>query len=485
MTILPENDELTTKEIIAMILKIIKEANDSIESEKMLFHFFKKLVCELAQVALEKTDTELYETVYKKQGYKVSRYDTRTIYCLFGELTIKRRLLKKGEKSFYPLDHKMGFEPRKHYSLGVMSLIVKTMAKTTSRNTSELLQDLADITVSHQAVVSIKDHVGRKVREYEEAKANEVLEVKETVESGIIAIEGDGVVLKGKEGGKKEELHRIQIYTGVKKTGNRTELTGVHYFEGLNRKELVQRVKCYIQNHYELKSLTVLSNGDGGAGYQYNDFDEMVVGCKEHHHIRDPYHVNKKIRTRLSFCPKEFVDTMVRELLAVIHNMTPWIDTAMSLAKTPKDIEQVEKLKAYLERNGPYIPTVKQRGIETDIHLGTAETNHRWYSYRLKRQGRVWSHSGLNYMSAVLTALKNDELDEALLYRENGKSYKKKDRALNSAAGTALKNVAGTLSASQKRRIKSYRPGCIEGRIACYGVSTAPMAQFAKAIQKY
>ncbi|MBD8954893.1 MAG: hypothetical protein EGQ71_07675 [Dialister sp.] len=34
----------------------------------------------------------------------------------------------------------------------------------------------------------------------------------------------------------------------------------------------------------------------------------------------------------------------------------------------------------------------------TEIHLGTAETNHRFYSYRTKRQGRSWSSEGMEYM---------------------------------------------------------------------------------------
>lgn len=175
-------------------------------------------------------------------------------------------------------------------------------------------------------------------------KATEVPEAKETVEDGIMAIEGDGLVLKGKEGGKKEELHRVQIYTGVKKSDNHTELTGTHYFEGLDRKALVRRVTCFIQNHYDLTNLTVISNCDGGAGYQFSDFDGMVEGCKVHHHVRDLYHVNKKIRTRLNFCPREFVNTMVRELYGVIQDVRPWIDTVMSFAKTEKDIEEVRKL---------------------------------------------------------------------------------------------------------------------------------------------
>ena len=40
----------------------------------------------------------------------------------------------------------------------------------------------------------------------------------------------------------------------------------------------------------------------------------MAEGCLDHQHFRDCYHVHEKIRTRLSFCKRELVDRMVREL---------------------------------------------------------------------------------------------------------------------------------------------------------------------------
>ena len=125
-----------------------------------------------------------------------------------------------------------------------------------------------------------------------------------------------------------------------------------------------------------------------------------------------------------------------------------------SQAQTSKDEEKVERLRAYLKKNAEYMPTIKQRGIRTNIHLGTAETNHRSYSYRLKRQGRVWSHKGLENMAAVLTAQKNDELNKALLYKANGTNYKKKDRAFNAAMRKAIKTIAPKrLTATQKEVI--------------------------------
>lgn len=141
--------------------------------------------------------------------------------------------------------------------------------------------------------------------------------------------------------------------------------------------------------------------------------------------------------------------------------------------RTEADLEEVDKQQSYLERNAPYIPSLSQRGIHTEIHLGTAETNHRFYSYRMKRQGRSWSSEGMEYMVWVLTARKNKTLTQALLYHVNGKSYKKMDRAMHKAVVRA------------ERRMRNYRPGCLEGRIGVYGASSSPMGRLARAIQKY
>ena len=141
--------------------------------------------------------------------------------------------------------------------------------------------------------------------------------------------------------------------------------------------------------------------------------------------------------------------------------------------RTEADLEEVDKQQSSLERNAPYIPSLSQRGIHTEIHLGTAETNHRFYSYRIKRKGRSWSSEGMEYMVWVLTARKNKTLTQALLYHANGKSYKKMDRAMYKAVVQA------------ERGTRNYRPGCLEERIGVYGASSSPMGRLARAIQKY
>ena len=108
----------------------------------------------------------------------------------------------------------MGFEPRKHYSLGMIERIVESVAITTSRSASELLQSLAGITISHQSVISLKNYAGKKAKAYEKTLAEEK-KVEKPTQPEIIAIEGDGIVLKNKKKGGVSEVHRLQIYEEI------------------------------------------------------------------------------------------------------------------------------------------------------------------------------------------------------------------------------------------------------------------------------
>ena len=487
MDIITETEGFWSEKAIGAVISIIKESKDSIEAERKIEHWLMRVTCQLIAAALERIDAELYQ-IYKAQGWRVARRDSRTIYCRYGELTYTRRLLQKDGKSFYPLDRKMGFEPRKHYSLGMIEQIVDAVAITSALSASELLQNLAGITISHQSVIALKNYAGEKAKAYEKALVEEN-KAESPAQPEIIAIEGDGVILKNKKKGSASEVHRIQVYEGVRKNGNRTELVGLRCFASTSRKELFAMVRSYLLGHYDLSKTTVLSNGDGGSGYQFQDFERMVEGCLDHQHFRDCYHVHEKIRTRLSFCNRKLIDRIIRELHQtddIMKQIPVWMDTARSCARTEADLEEVDKLQSYLERNAPYIPSLSQRGIHTEIHLGTAETNHRFYSYRMKRQGRSWSSEGMECMVWVLTARKNKTLTAALLYHANGKSYKKMDRAMHKAAVQAERKIAQNVRReAQKRKMRNYRPGCLEGRIGVYGASSSPMGRLARAIQKY
>ena len=57
---------------------------------------------------------------------------------------------------------------------------------------------------------------------------------------------------------------------------------------------------------------------------------------------------------------------------------------------------------------------------------------------------------------------------------------------MHKAAVQAERKIAQNVrSEAQKRKMRSYRSGCLEGRIGVYGASSSPMGRLARAIQKY
>lgn len=106
-----------------------------------------------------------------------------------------------------------------HPSKGVLSIEVKAGDIgyrggnwiQTNRHTgdeSELLQSLAGISISHQSVISLKNYAGKKAKAYEKAFVEEKKDEK-PVQSEIIAIKGDGIILKNKKKGEVSEVHRL------------------------------------------------------------------------------------------------------------------------------------------------------------------------------------------------------------------------------------------------------------------------------------
>ena len=86
MDIITKTGEIWSENAIGAVISLIKKSDDSIEAERKLTHWLTEMNCQLIAMALERIDTELYQ-IYKVQGWRVARRDSRTIYCRYGELT--------------------------------------------------------------------------------------------------------------------------------------------------------------------------------------------------------------------------------------------------------------------------------------------------------------------------------------------------------------------------------------------------------------
>lgn len=208
---------------------------------------------------------------------------------------------------------------------------------------------------------------------------------------------------------------------GVRVCGkNRKERINPRDFVSLDRTVVMKELTDYLGNQYRLNNTVMISNGDGGSGYTKGVFDELCGASARHEFFLDAFHVNKKIKDRLSFA-KELQAPLMTAIWREYdpNKVTCILNTAESLLieelDTSQNQEQLRKLRAYLERNWAHIKPFhlrKLRGISKAI--GTCESNHRQYTYRMKGQGKYWSKDGAEFMVRLIASLKNQDLDKWL-----------------------------------------------------------------------
>lgn len=147
----------------------------------------------------------------------------------------------------------------------------------------------------------------------------------------------------------------------------------------------------YLNQVYNLKDTIVVTNSDGGSGYEADKFESMDGYSKQHEHFRDLFHVHKKIKERLSFdkpMAKQVEKAIYQYDWDRIETLCATIESR--LIDLPEVIiedrlEQIRKLKNYLSRNWVYIKPFKKRELSIDRGTGAGETGHRLYTYRMKK----------------------------------------------------------------------------------------------------
>ncbi|TYZ23375.1 ISLre2 family transposase [Selenomonas ruminis] len=348
---------------LAEIINIVKTTTNNIDREDTLRKYFEAKTCRMVSEALEAIDREL-----------AAQYG------------------KDGEASISPLDKELGIHRYQRYSAYFEYQAAQIAAKTVYRTTAMAINALTPVTISHQQVGNIIKHVGERYAEWEKEKEQQQDKgghITELKKPEVLYIEGDGLELKEQKG-KHMEVHRFQIAEGVKEHKNRRELVGTHYIADFDHRKAVKAMTDYLSMHYDLSKTIVMSNSDGGSGYTQSVFAEILGRTKRHEHFMDSYHVNKKIKDRIAWVGKELTNKLHNALRG--HDwgkVSTVLDTVQSQAQDDSQVEHTEKLRAYLERNWAFLSNMRQRGLSNYVKLiGTCESNHRLYSYRMKKQGR-------------------------------------------------------------------------------------------------
>ena len=257
----------------------------------------------------------------------------------------------------------------------------------------------------------------------------------------------------------------------MRQEGKRRGLIGSHYVSGFSAKEARDALEAYLADHYDLRETIVLSNSDGGAGYGKEAFDEIIGKVKRHEHFRDKYHVNRKLKERLAGSDPRLAKELREAVRSHDKEKTEaCLDTLESMAKSEMESENISRLRGYLERNWDYLQTPEQRGLAgCSGCLGTCESNHRLYSYRMKKQGRAWGDEGGAAMARILTEIKNGDLREALAAR---KEY----------AHKPSHDFKGAVRAALKKAKHVAHEGVRHGRIVVDAPSSSAIGRLARLV---
>ena len=260
----------------------------------------------------------------------------------------------------------------------------------------------------------------------------------------VLYLEGDGVMIKGTQG--RLEFHRYQICEGIRNvTYKRRERVNAKEFVSLSRLDALNEAKEYLANTYDLTDTLIISNADGGAGYTKKDFGEIVGHCSKHEHFLDVFHLNKKIKDRLCFV-QELQGKLIyalefkydRDLVYTILNTVE--SKLIDELDTAQNYEHLARLRSYIDSHWDDIKPFKMRNLKVTKAIGSCESNHRKYTYRVKGQGKYWSKAGLEGMLRILTCIKNHDLEQWLNSDfETGKLISLDRKKLQAVARDSLK----------------------------------------------
>ncbi|WP_161879815.1 ISLre2 family transposase [Alkalibacterium sp. MB6] len=464
-------------QIITEIIHTLKDSSTLLEAELALETVFQNVTQHLLAAAFKQIDLELLYD-YKEKGYEIDSIPDRTLQFTFGTMAFKRhRMRKKGEKSIIPFDKAIGLKARIRNSPLVEMKAAQLASDGTYRKAEEAIDLLTSFSLSHTTIHTLTQKVGETIQEWTEtAPLQDETPIKDKKKVPVLFIEGDGLMLTRGRETKRPELHRVQFHEGVEYVGKqkRPVLKESRMFEStVSSQEAFKRASLWLESIYDIRETIVISNSDGGSGYGKDTFHQIIGKCAKHEHFRDAYHVNEKIKQRLYF-DKEMEKRMRKAVR--LYNQ-PLVETILTTAESridPKDLkakeyqEELRKLRAYLNRNWESLKPLSMRALPITKGIGVCESNHRPYSYRMKRQGRGFSAKGAGNVAAIISA------------RKNGTFLKSLTDQLPELSTPFEPEFKGALRAALKKR--KHRPsiGVKLGKIANYGSSSSPMGKLAR-----
>ena len=411
--------ETTTLEYYAIQLKnIIDSEDDILEKEANMHLLSEELMNSVWCMTIQMKENEVKSTL-SSEGYKAYKKEERTVQYAHGRMTFVRTPFKKdkNDKPFFPADEWLELGKYQRNSPGFTAKIMQIAPDITSyEKTSRVINQLTTNTVSRSTVMRAVKLYGKRADEYHKHQEvyPEVIENKDKKKVDKIYIEGDAVCFK-KQNGEMQFAHVFILHDGVETlSNNRKRSKNMLYFVDIRRKKARDRLKSYLQTHYDMKNIMVIANSDGGSGYEEAVFRDIAGVCNSFEYFIDRYHVSRKLEERVQL--EEFIPLFQQAINSgELNKLKMVFDTYESNLETEEQFYHSKKLKNYLIRHWKHLASFTKRGYNiVKEGIGIMESQLRHFTYRLKHCGRHWG-KGLNGMAQLLASQKNGDFKQIYL----------------------------------------------------------------------
>lgn len=450
-------------------MNILPEISTDLENLKSLFDVEQVMIRrirEVFQMIMSQYLEQLDDELAKHCSDPVINFQQREITFAFGKITFKRRYYLGTDGGYFLLDRSLKIDKYKRFSPYLKQLMAKIGQLTTMRNTAQVINVAYQSDISVDAVMKAIHELGTRVAEKTVASEKQVVH---RVTPQNLVIEGDDFTLRSQIPRKQFLVHHYRIYEKVQ-----GKLNHCHDFVGLDRLKVRDRVTDYLDRHYRLANQTIFLNSDGGPGYDPQSMKDLVPSCVKFEYVIDRYHCLQKLITtigRQNPLANKAVTALRKYDRASLQVV---LNTYESQITDQQSQQQLNHLYRYLERNWQYIKHPIDRGYPEVGHLGSIESAHRILTYRMKKQGRCWTTTGVIAMIGLLEARMNLQLDNLLT--SVSREISQLPRTLSNhwfepqvRIGQYLKKVATKPS-----------PGYLRGDIPVNGPSSSPIAHLAK-----
>ena len=277
------------EKIIAEIHHIIKDSNHVLDAETTLQAYFSDLVSQLMKEALEALDSELY-VPFKAEGWRIANRDSRTITFTFGTVEfMRRRLKKKGEKSFFPLDNICGFNKSERYSTLLQKQVAELVTGSVYRGVAEAVTKLTSFSMSHGTVGNIVKSVGEKQAQWEKQNLEdyEVALPEEQKEVPFLLVGGECVVL-GRRHHQAAQRRVVGHLVARQLDGRRRQRDGFNHRANSVHGVHAQSVGCsqinFTGGHRKRPNGVAISNEVAILGWSFDGIDrhssERGIVCR-------------------------------------------------------------------------------------------------------------------------------------------------------------------------------------------------------------